>query len=191
MAGEWSFGINDAAPVAWAIVGAYAIAAIRCWEAYRAMKKSRATPTFPVWVIIAIVLALLGINKQLDFHTLLLIVTRDIQSDSYVLVGLAIALLVIILIMFAGMNAFRSRMDCVWDRRMILACSTLVLLLVAQFLRFTNKSLGSLLEAHPFGEIGIWHVHVIVLVELVLVLWLAVVAGNASKIYKTVSKNKA
>lgn len=63
-AGAWRPGIGDPTPLGWLTVAAYFVAAAACW---RTARRDGRGP----WLVIALALVLLGINKQLDLQTAL------------------------------------------------------------------------------------------------------------------------
>lgn len=72
--GEWRPGIGDRTPIAWATVVAYLLASFACWRAYLVERRSGSSEgnalvgsTF--WLILAGLMLLLGVNKQLDLQT--------------------------------------------------------------------------------------------------------------------------
>jgi hypothetical protein len=63
----WTPGIGDPTVYGWLTVVAYALAAYSCWRAANAGgRKGRR-----FWLVLAAIMAFLGINKQLDLQTLL------------------------------------------------------------------------------------------------------------------------
>lgn len=88
--GRWRFAIGDRNAVAWLTVGAYALAAALAARAFLAARAGQRllAPIDPrearnqallkrVWLLIAITLVALGINKQLDLQTLFVQTVRD------------------------------------------------------------------------------------------------------------------
>ena len=79
--GSWRLGIGDPTPMGWATVFAYFAASILCGIVtvadWRNTRSGRAgCPWF--WLVLTVLLALLGINKQLDLQTLLTQTGRDL-----------------------------------------------------------------------------------------------------------------
>jgi hypothetical protein len=104
--GNWSPGIGDPNVMGWVTVAAYLVAAAACFRVYRARTLARAGKTpLPLvfaallvspqrlgripapareralWLALAIVLLLLGINKQLDLQTALTEMARLIAYE--------------------------------------------------------------------------------------------------------------
>lgn len=92
--GRWHFGIGDPNAVAWIIVAAYGLAAALSFRAYliahaaqqrlaltdaREARNQRSLKR--LWLMIAVGMVVLGINKQLDLQSLLLQVARDRAID--------------------------------------------------------------------------------------------------------------
>lgn len=89
--GRWRPGIGDPSPLGWATVAGYAAAAWLCWAAARRATRTARTVArlAPVeaanqralaafWLGACGLLALLGVNKQLDLQSLLTQVGRDL-----------------------------------------------------------------------------------------------------------------
>src|SRR5262245_10609472 len=82
--GGWRPGIGDPTPMGWATVVAYLLAAVACgWAAVEDRRVGRRTgrgrPAF--WWILAVLLLLLGINKQLDLQTWFTTVGRRVARE--------------------------------------------------------------------------------------------------------------
>ena len=88
--GRWRPGIGDPSWAGWLIVGAYAVAAIAAWAAYRscraeALWRERTRPNDArnqrllavFWLVAFVLLLALGLNKQLDFQSLFTQELRD------------------------------------------------------------------------------------------------------------------
>jgi hypothetical protein len=72
--GHWSPGIGDPTVIGWITVVAYFAAVYCCTVAFRILAKAagdlkRRRRERTVWCILAVALALLGVNKQLDLQT--------------------------------------------------------------------------------------------------------------------------
>lgn len=72
----WYERIGDGGAVAWIITAAYFLAAILC---VRTMLHSRAAEERSLWLLAAVALVLLGVNKQLDLQVMLLDLARDMS----------------------------------------------------------------------------------------------------------------
>lgn len=77
--GRWQPGIGDPSPMGWATVAAYLLAAAVCF-AY-ALRSSEGAGHRLLWLGIAAVLLVLGINKQLDVQSLLTQIGRDFSQE--------------------------------------------------------------------------------------------------------------
>jgi hypothetical protein len=78
--GSWRPGIGDPTVLGWLTVAVYLFAAVACgWAAWRDGGR-RARPVV-FWLVLAILLTLLGINKQLDLQSLLTVVARRLLSQ--------------------------------------------------------------------------------------------------------------
>jgi hypothetical protein len=72
--GRWQPSIGDPTAMGWIIVGAYGLAFVLCgWCAWRSAPR----PERRFWGVMAVVMLLLGINKQLDLQTWLTQFGRD------------------------------------------------------------------------------------------------------------------
>src|SRR3569833_3825399 len=69
-ADHWRPGIGDPTVVGWVTVIAYAVAAVLCLQsALRILHVKDAGPRVVFWSVLAVIMLLLGINKQLDLQT--------------------------------------------------------------------------------------------------------------------------
>jgi hypothetical protein len=77
--GAWRPGVGDPTPLGWLTVLAYGVAALACARAARREPlpdgRRRSRPA-RFWVALAVLLVLLGINKQLDLQTPLAMAAR-------------------------------------------------------------------------------------------------------------------
>jgi hypothetical protein len=73
---EWRPGIGDPTFVGWLTVGAYVVAAMLCVRQRQREQTSSSRRLF--WVLVAAMMVLLGINKQLDLQTWLTITGRNL-----------------------------------------------------------------------------------------------------------------
>lgn len=65
----WRFGAGDPTPIGWGTTAAYLVAAALCWLAFSA--ETRADSSYArFWLLLALGLLALGVNKELDLHTL-------------------------------------------------------------------------------------------------------------------------
>ena len=79
---QWHPGIGDPTFVGWLTVVAYAAAAVLCIR--QTVREQRSSSRRLFWGILAVMMVLLGINKQLDLQTWLTITGRKIaQSESW------------------------------------------------------------------------------------------------------------
>lgn len=76
MSGRWTPGIGDPSALGWITVVAYLAAAAMCGLAARADPTDRGAARF--WRAVALLMLLLGINKQLDLQTLLTQIGRAV-----------------------------------------------------------------------------------------------------------------
>ena len=122
--GRWEAGISDASPMGWLITLGYFVACGLCaWAGVRereAFRVSREPLVWQFWFIVAGVLFLLGVNKQLDFQSLLTQVGRDAaKSGGWYESRRAIQALFVLVVLAAGVGvgvlAYR-RMRLVWRR---------------------------------------------------------------------------
>ncbi len=83
---RWVPGIGDPSVIGWVTVGAYFSAAALCWVCTR-HPDDRLEPRYhpfyrQFWYSVALVLVLLGINKQLDLQSLLTVVGRSVVRSN-------------------------------------------------------------------------------------------------------------
>jgi hypothetical protein len=77
--GEWRPGIGDPTVMGWVTVVAYLAASYACWRTAAAERRiSERNPWF--WRIFAVLLLLLGINKQLDLQSLITVIGRKMAA---------------------------------------------------------------------------------------------------------------
>jgi hypothetical protein len=74
--GRWTPGIGDPTVLGWVTVAAYAAAFVLCLACARRETRGSASRRF--WLASAIIMALLGVNKQLDLQTWFTQVGRDL-----------------------------------------------------------------------------------------------------------------
>ena len=72
--GRWHPGIGDPNVTGWITVAAYLFAMLLC---YLCQRKAQPGPTRQFWLVMALTMGALGINKQLDLQTLFTQVGRD------------------------------------------------------------------------------------------------------------------
>jgi len=81
---NWRPGIGDPILIGWTITLAYFIIAFLCWLTGLAEKKNipntRRAEVYILWFGLAALLFVLGLNKQLDFQTLLTSLGREIAK---------------------------------------------------------------------------------------------------------------
>lgn len=73
--GRYQAGIGDPTLLGWFTVAAYLLAAFLCFKQSDAVKKQAGEPRF--WLALAVILFLLGLNKQLDLQSWLTQSLRD------------------------------------------------------------------------------------------------------------------
>jgi hypothetical protein len=82
---NWQIGIGDASVIGWLTVAAYFVTSLLCaiCARRRAHNYSASDPTahHRLWWIIAIVLLLLGISKQMDLQSLIIEVGRELAKQ--------------------------------------------------------------------------------------------------------------
>ncbi|HEY8122571.1 MAG TPA: hypothetical protein VII78_14710 [Myxococcota bacterium] len=84
--GSWSPGIGDPTPAGWLATVAYFAAAGCCWAAARRIKPEyRRAPSlrreWRLWGTLSALLALLGVNKQLDLQSALTEIARGLARS--------------------------------------------------------------------------------------------------------------
>lgn len=76
--GRWELGIGDPTAIGWATVAAYALAT---WVCYRCKRDAPEALSRRFWLGMALTMALLGINKQLDLQTWFTQTGRDFALE--------------------------------------------------------------------------------------------------------------
>ena len=74
---RWSPGIGDPTLLGWATVVAYAASFVLCVLAFRKIRAGVYRREAILWIILAAMMLLLGVNKQLDLQTWFTQVARD------------------------------------------------------------------------------------------------------------------
>lgn len=77
--GRWEPGIGDPTVIGWVTVAAYGAAMILC---YLSSRKMPAGPHRQFWFYMTVIMALLGINKQLDLQTWFTQTGRDLAMEN-------------------------------------------------------------------------------------------------------------
>ena len=159
---EWSLGINDPTFLAWIVFGLYLIASLLCWRKFRNCEKvNGASPG--AWGILSLILFALAVNKQLDLHSLAIQNLRDLPIDSSAKwLGYLIACAIATTLFFAIFRLSSSMQT----RTATIALFSIVFL---QAVRFANLTVGAFLSAHPISDDGLFHTHVIEILELFLI----------------------
>lgn len=172
---EWKLGINDPSIVAWVVFGLYLIASFLCWESSRAAAKMPERDRRPSsWGLLSLLLLLLAVNKQLDLHTL---VMRQLREFQIARVTAIIGFLIVSALAMTLMAVFR-RLNL--SKRLKVAYVSLLLIIVFQALRFSSMPMTELLTMHPLANSGLFHTHVIEILELLLVGLICYYASNLS-----------
>jgi hypothetical protein len=76
--GRWQAGIGDPTIVGWTTVVAYGLAA---WYCYLCQKNTEYRPQRTFWLGMALLMAILGVNKQLDLQTWFTQTGREIAIE--------------------------------------------------------------------------------------------------------------
>jgi len=167
---QWTFGVNDPSIFAWLIFAAFFLAACFCWLASRSPEGHDLPRRNLAWVLMSIILVVLGINKQLDLHQLVLDYVRELFASTNIS-ELSPVIWVAIAVVAGSLTVLAWRV-CVtypfrFNRHLFFAFGALIIFLGAQVVRFLPGPTSRLLVAHVFSvEEGLFHLHVIELIEL-------------------------
>lgn len=161
---EWKFGINDPTLVAWVVFSLYLIATLLCWGSERIIAKAEENKRgFSAWSVLSISLFMLAINKQLDLHTLVIPRLREFQINyPTALLGIAIAFA---LATIGFVILWRPSLT----TRMKVSAVALFLIVAFQALRFSSMPISEFLTMHPFVDQGLFHTHIIEVIESILI----------------------
>ena len=170
---NWTFGLNDPSIFAWLILVVIFLAAYLCWLAIEPSIASDVVARNRTWVFLTVILVLLGINKQLDLHLLVMekmgdfLATTNVGGLSRPLL-LAIAVLLFVLLALAWRLLSRFLFHIRLGRHQFVAFAALIVLLVSQVARFLPGPLSHVLVYHVFSEDekSLFHLHYIELLEL-------------------------
>lgn len=80
---QWHFGLDNPTILGWAVVVAYIGAAVCCGRAALRPRDASTRCFAPVWWLLAAGLTFLGINKQLNFQTLMIVIGRNVSSAGH------------------------------------------------------------------------------------------------------------
>jgi hypothetical protein len=75
---SWRFTLDNPNFLGWTVVAAYFAAAACCIRAGLKSRNNSQTPLLGLWWLFAVVLVMLGINKQLNLQTLMIVIGRII-----------------------------------------------------------------------------------------------------------------
>ncbi len=106
VAGRWEPGIGDPTIGGWITVAAYVLAAWASWQAGGTQRGRAATALARFWLILAVAMAVLGLNKQLDLQSALTQIGRDLaRADGWYEHRHAVQIAFIALVAVAGAAA--------------------------------------------------------------------------------------
>lgn len=78
----WSLGIGDPTPIGWFTVFAYGLASVLTLVAWRRTLSTEGPGRVAwAWLCFGVLMALLGINKQLDLQSLFTVLARDLAKQ--------------------------------------------------------------------------------------------------------------
>ena len=80
LAGNWSLSFHDNFFLGWLITGSYVACAIIAAVFATYLNQMEEKKAFHFWLLISVIMMALGVNKQLDFQTLLTEVGRQIAN---------------------------------------------------------------------------------------------------------------
>lgn len=82
---RWELGFNDPTLLGWLTVAGYLAAALCAWQAAAAARRAGVGFDRRFWLACCAAMAVLAVNKQLDFHTLITDLARylAVQHDLY------------------------------------------------------------------------------------------------------------
>ncbi len=77
---KWQFRLDNPTILGWTVVAAYIAAAACCGRAALKARGDSARSFAPVWWLLAAGLVFLGINKQLNLQTLMIVIGRNVSN---------------------------------------------------------------------------------------------------------------
>ncbi|MFO0943147.1 MAG: hypothetical protein U0930_20620 [Pirellulales bacterium] len=196
IAAAWKFGINDPTLIAWIIVVGYLVAMWYCWRVARSTRNCHSSSmettdstsaTFAgklfrsraclLWYLLGAIMLLMGVNKQLDLHSLIVPrIQKALFWNEYWSVNAVIFVVVTSFLAITGLIV-GIRLLMRQSHRLQLAYLALATLLTLEMVRFSPNRFSKLLVYHLLYEDESWlHVHTIELLELavlVVICWLA------------------
>lgn len=142
----WSLGIGDPSLAGWLIVLGYLLATLRCWVKSNDSRQNGNIDYF--WVLLAVFLLFLGINKQLDLQTLFETCMKDwVKSHGWYARRRTLQIVFISTLglgMIVVLVALRKRLANIWSQHKLV---WLGLILLCIFI---------LLRAATFNHIALW-----------------------------------
>lgn len=139
LSGRWAPGVGDPTPVAWVVVVIYVLAIVVALRNLVAARRNGLPADF--WGLLAVLLLLLGVNKQLDLQTWFIETGRDLAVAQGWYERRRIVQWVFVAVLLAAMVfsilRVRERWADLWHQYR-LTCAGVCLLLVFVFLRAAN-----------------------------------------------------
>lgn len=134
--GHWAPGVGDPTPVAWVVVGIYVLTIVAALRNLVAARRTGQPADF--WAVLAVMLLLIGVNKQLDLHAWLSETGRDLALSQgwyerrRIVQWVFVAVLLVAMVV--SVLRVRERWADLWHQYR-LVCAGVCLLLVFVFLR--------------------------------------------------------
>lgn len=183
---RWAAGFHDATVIGWVCTAGYLAAAGLCWAAGNQARTRGEGNAHLFWLGLAVALAGLGINKQLDLHDLLIQTGRDLAlaqgwfEQRRMVLGVGLTALAVlgaasVFLLLPRLRPFSPEMR--------VAGTTLVVLFAVLLLRSAPwPVVARVLTFHVTGrEDGLLHVHLSELVELLALAWIAPAARRVAR----------
>jgi hypothetical protein len=169
----WQPGLHDPSLIGWLLVGVYLISSIIALRAAFVRTAARHRFASAWWLLVASILFFIGVNKELDLHVLVLhwLDLRRFPTLGRLVVftALGIGSLALLRILF-GVRFLRGAPPLPLGLKRAIVYGLLPLV-VSIGLRFgPSESLSGFLTVHPLGlDSGVWHIHLVELLELTFI----------------------
>jgi hypothetical protein len=178
---QWLQQFGDPTVAAWACVWGYFAAAVLCLRVWLRRGEGGRRRNF-FWTSTIVVLVVLGLNKQLDFQTLVIAELRqsfggsEAWTNRHTLATVIVAVMSIFVIGGFGSVLYDLR-SAVVPLQLILVAT--VLLIGLAMVRAIPGLVDELLLVHVAGpDTGVFHTHLKEVVELALIATISVSAGR-------------
>jgi hypothetical protein len=180
-AGPWTFRISDPSLIGWICFAGYFLAMAICAAAIGPVRLRAQESSASFWCSMAVLMALLGINKQLDLHSLFLEIGQDIVTGKGAS-GKTGSALLLLAFGSAGFGASLIALGYCRSRSKYVrtALGAYVFLIAVLIARNSTQGMSRILGWHlGTGEETLLHVHVSEVSELICLIAICSAAARS------------